>query len=41
MAYTLANQGTPQIINMHEAKTHLSAIVEEVKRLGKPVIFGL
>lgn len=40
MSYTLTQNNTPAIINMHEAKTHLSAIVEEVKRLGKPVIIA-
>lgn len=40
MAYTLNTQSETPIINMHEAKTHLSAIVEEVKRLGKPVIIA-
>lgn len=40
MPYTIPASDTPQVINMHEAKTHLSAIVEEVKRLGKPVIIA-
>lgn len=40
MPYTISTSETPQVINMHEAKTHLSAIVEEVKRLGKPVIIA-
>lgn len=40
MTYIPTQSDTPQIINMHEAKTHLSAIVEEVKRLGKPVIIA-
>lgn len=30
----------PEIINIHEAKTHLSRIVEEVKTYGKPVIIA-
>lgn len=27
-------------INIHEAKTHLSRIIEDVKLLGQPVIFA-
>lgn len=30
----------PEIINIHEAKTYLSRIVEEVKIYGKPVIIA-
>lgn len=41
MAYTLDSQlDTPKIVNMHDAKTHLSAIVEDVKRHGKPIIIA-
>lgn len=28
------------IVNLHEAKTHLSRIVEEVKKFGKPMIIA-
>lgn len=29
-----------ETINIHDAKTHLSRIVEEVKKLGKPMIIA-
>ncbi|WP_373611169.1 type II toxin-antitoxin system Phd/YefM family antitoxin [Mannheimia sp. E30BD] len=29
-----------ETINIHEAKTHLSRIVEEVKKFGKPMIIA-
>ncbi|MEG9530345.1 type II toxin-antitoxin system Phd/YefM family antitoxin [Mannheimia indoligenes] len=29
-----------EIVNIHEAKTHLSRIVEDVKKFGKPMIIA-
>lgn len=28
------------VVNLHEAKTHLSRIVDEVKKFGKPMIIA-
>ena len=37
MSYITLDSNIP-VVNMHEAKTHLSAIVDEVKRYGKPQV---
>ncbi len=39
MSYITLDSNIP-VVNMHEAKTHLSAIVDEVKRYGKPIIIA-
>ena len=31
---------TIESVNIHEAKTHFSRLVEEVKRFGKPIIIA-
>ncbi len=33
-------QSITQSINIHEAKTHLSRIIDDVKQLGKPIIIA-